>query len=166
MSIRRLLLLAVILAAVCAAGCGGGSGASGATTAPQTDGAYLAAQDLQRDLGNGFRTGLTRLAVMQQHGDDATDLGQPLTPGLLDHVRCSAADARPASSAPWAWDCTVSWQTAAGAPQRTRYSVRLQPGGCFSAGASPQRRNRYDPTIRAYSEDPLNAVVSSDPQCS
>jgi len=166
MPFRRFVLLGVILAAVCAAGCGGGSGSSEATTAPPTDGAYLSAQDLQRDLGNGFRAGLSRLAVMQQRGDDATDLGQPLTPGLLDHVRCGADGARPASPRPWTWNCMVSWQTAAGAPQRTRYSVRLTPGGCFSAGASPQRPSRYDPTIRAYSEDPLNAVVSSDPHCS
>jgi len=55
-----------------------------------------------------------------------------------------------------------------GGPGSSQVTTGPAPSGAYlsGAGASPQRRSRYDPTIRAYSEDPLNAVVSSEPQCS
>ena len=162
---RRLLILAAVPAALALlAGCEGGPSAPEADTAT-APGPRTSSADLQRAIGNGFREGLSRLAVMQQRGDDATDLGQPLTPGLLDRVRCSPGAGR-AAAGEERWRCDVRWQTVSGVAQWTRYEVRVLPGGCFGAGATPPRPSRYDPTIRAYSEDPLNALVSADPTCS
>ena len=155
---RLLAFLAVLASVAAAGGCGGGSASHAVSSTSSGVLADAPPVDLPRALGNGFRAGLARLAVMQQRGDDATDLGQPITPGLLDRVRCAPHGGT--------WRCDVRWQTAAGEGRLTRYDLLVQPDGCFSAGASPARPSRYDPTIRAYAEDPLNAIVSADPRCS
>jgi hypothetical protein len=59
----------------------------------------------------------------------------------------------------------VGWKTAAGRSRRTAYNVGLTPGGCFVAGAAPALPSRYDATIRSYTEDPLNALVSTRRGC-
>jgi hypothetical protein len=147
------------------AGCGGGGDASSSRSAPSGAAHFLSAAALQRALGNGFRVGLERVAVMSQTGDEAVDLGQDLPTGLLDRVRCAPAAPRPSGAAVWRWGCDVSWQTVDGRPRRTRYVVRERPNGCFSAGARPRYPDRYDPTIRTFSEDPLNAIVSARRGC-
>jgi hypothetical protein len=149
----------LLLAAPVLAGCGGGSPAApaNASTAHPTGG-YLAATDLERQLGSAFRHGLYRLAVMSQKSEDALDLGQPLPTGLLREVHCESAAPRPSGGAAWPWICDVRWKTVEGRAQRTRYSVRLTRGDCFAAGAAPRRQPRYDATIRTYGEDPLNAL--------
>jgi hypothetical protein len=96
---------------------------------------------------------------MSQKSEDAKDLGQRLPTGLLSNVRCIAAARRPAGGA-WPWACDVRWKSVEGRAERTRYTVRLTQGECFAAGAAPPRRPHYDSTIRTYSEDPLNALVS------
>lgn len=102
---------------------------------------------------------------MSQTGDEAVDLDQDLPTGLVDRVRCAPAAARPSGTAAWRWRCDVSWQTVEGRPRRTRYLVQQRADGCFSAGAQPRYPNRYDPTIRTFSEDPLNAIVSARRGC-
>jgi len=146
-------------------GCSGGGHAATTSSAPRPSGGYLAATDLERQLGNAFRHGLYRLAVMSQKTDDAMDLGQRLPTGLLNGVRCSSAGAPPAAGGAWQWSCDVRWKSVEGSVQRTRYDVRLSPGKCFAAGAAPRRRPHYDATIRTYSEDPLNALVSAVRGC-
>jgi hypothetical protein len=142
--------------------CGGGGHASpDRAAAPR----YLAGPDLERQLGNGFRAGLERLAAMSQPADDAADLGQPLPTGLLDRVTCGRLAARPAAPRPWLWRCTVRWETAGGRPRRTAYDVRLLPTGCFAAGARPPLPPRRDATIKSFSEHPLNAIVSVRKGC-
>ena len=126
---------------------------------------YLSSADLERDLGNGFRAGLDRLAVMDQPRDDASDLGQERPAGLLDRVTCEQAAARPAKAEPWSWRCTVRWQTAAGNAKATRYAVRLFPTRCFAAGATPALPPHRDPTIATYAEHPLNTVISVKKGC-
>jgi hypothetical protein len=116
-------------------------------------------------LGNGFRAGLDRLAVMSQPPDDASDLGQSLPTGLLDRVSCAAAAPRPAGRAPWPWRCTVRWETARGRARRTGYAVRVTAAGCYSAGADPALPPHRDPTIQTYSEHPLNTLVSVRAGC-
>jgi hypothetical protein len=146
-------------------GCGGAHrGAAAPTPAPRAAG-YLTASELQRDLGNGFRAGLDRLAVMDQPRDDASDLGQERPTGLLDRVTCEPAGAKPAKAQPWPWRCTVRWQTAAGRAKTTRYAVRLFPTRCFAAGASPALPPHRDPTIESYAEHPLNTVISVKKGC-
>ncbi len=126
---------------------------------------YLGAAELQRDLGNGFRAGLDRLAVLEQPRDDASDLGQERPTGLLDRVTCEQAGAKPVKAEPWPWRCTVRWQTAAGRARTTRYAVRLFPTRCFAAGADPALPPHRDPTIASYSEHPLNTVISVKKGC-
>jgi hypothetical protein len=156
---------ALLLAAPLLAGCGGGAHAgSTASSAPRPTGGYIAGADLERQLGNAFRQGLYRLAVMSQKSDDAMDLGQRLPTGLLREVRCTSAAARPSVGA-WAWSCDVRWKTVEGGAQRTRYAVRLTRGECFAAGAAPRRQPLYDATIRTYGEDPLNALGSPRRGC-
>jgi hypothetical protein len=128
-------------------------------------GGYLSAPDLERQLGNAFRKGLYRLAVMSQRSEDAKDLGQPLPTGLVDSVKCTANGSQPSGGRVWMWSCGVSWKSAEHHRERTRYTVRLSPGECFAAGATPERAKRYDSTIRTYSEDPLNALGSVRPGC-
>jgi hypothetical protein len=145
----------------CVSGCGGAGHASDAKgAAPRTTGGYLPASDLERQLGNAFRKGLYRLAVMSQRTEDAMDLGQRLPTGLLREVSCDSAGPRPGGGGPWAWTCKVSWRSVERRPQRTTYAVRLRPGQCFAAGATPHRGVRYDSTIRTYSADPLDALGS------
>jgi hypothetical protein len=111
-------------------------------------------------MGTAFRTGLYRLAVMSQHTEDAMDLGQRLPTGLVREVRCASTAARPGGDGVWTWACDVRWKNVEGHAQHTRYDVRLTRGDCFAAGAAPRRQPHYDSTIRTYSEDPLNALVS------
>jgi hypothetical protein len=146
------------------AGCGGGSHAATAS-APRPTGGYLAADDLERQLGNAFRHGLYRLAVMSQKSEDAMDLGQRLPTGLLSEVRCRSSAAQPSGGAAWPWSCDVRWKTVEGRAERTRYAVRLTRGECFAAGAAPRRQPRYEVTIRTYAEDPLNALVGGRRGC-
>jgi hypothetical protein len=163
--LQTLSVIALLLAAPALAGCGGGAHAVSAANAEQAHGAYLAGVDLERQLGNAFRQGLYRMAVMTQRSDEAKDLGQPLPTGLLDRVRCASSAPRPSGGGPWAWTCDVGWKTVKGKHQSTRYSVRLWRGECFAAGATPQRRPRYDATIRTYSEDPLNVLTGVRREC-
>jgi hypothetical protein len=123
-------------------------------------GGYLAATDLERQLGNAFRQGLYRLAVMSQKTEDAMDLGQRLPTGVVQTVHCASAAARPGAGGVWPWSCEVGWKSVEGRALRTRYDVRLTRDECFAAGAAPRRQPHYDATIRTYSEDPLNALVS------
>jgi hypothetical protein len=162
--LRRLALTALLLAVPCIAGCGG-QGHAVAKDPPRPAGGYLAGSDLERQLGNAFRKGLYRLAVMSQRSEDAMDLGQPLPTGLLRSVRCDSTTPRPSGDGAWTWGCMVSWRSVEGRGQRTRYAVLLQRGECFGAGATPHRAVRYDATIRTYSEDPLNALGSARPGC-
>ncbi len=156
-----------VLFALLAAGCGGGghrSAVAATASAPQGAG-YLTEGELRRDLGNGFRAGLDRLAVMDQPVDDATDLGQELPTGLLERVSCSQAGPKPAGAEPWPWSCTVKWTTAAGRARTTRYAVRLFATRCFAAGADPALPAHRDPTIGSFAEHPLNTVVSVKRGC-
>lgn len=162
--LRRLAAIALLLAAPVVSGCGGGDHASSEKLA-RPSGGYLGASDLERQLGNAFRKGLYRLAVMQQRSEDAMDLGQKLPTGLVDRVSCAPDAPRPGGGQAWAWHCSIRWQTFEHRLQQARYTVGLRPGECFTAGASPQRRPQYDATIRTYSEDPLNALVSVHRGC-
>jgi hypothetical protein len=162
--LHTLTLTALLLAAPVVTGCGGAHGASSDGTA-HPSGDYIAGADLERRLGNGFRDGLYRLSVMTQRSEDAKDLGQPLPTGLLDRVNCSSAAPRPQGGRVWSWSCAVRWRSVEGRSESTRYAVRLSPGECFSAGATPARPVRYDATIRTYSEDPLNALGSVRAGC-
>jgi hypothetical protein len=142
-------------------GCGGAGHASGSTTAaPPPSGGYLAAADLERQLGNAFRKGLYRLAVMSQKTEDAMDLGQRLPTGLLRAVSCDAQGPPPSGGGPWTWMCKISWRSVEGRSEHTTYAVKLRRGLCFAAGATPSRGARYDATIRTYSADPLDALGS------
>jgi hypothetical protein len=162
----RSLTATTILLAAAVAGCGGGDHvvAAAATTQHPT-GPYLVRADLERQLGNAFRQGLYRLSVMSQRSDEATDLGQSLPTGLLSHVTCDSTAPQPGGAKVWMWGCDVRWRTVEGHTQRTSYTVRLTPGRCFSAGATPPRKPHYDATIRTYSVDPLNALGSLTPGC-
>jgi hypothetical protein len=148
----------------CLAGCGGQRHAV-TQDAARPAGGYLAGADLERRLGNAFRKGLYRLAVMSQRTENAVDLGQPLPTGLLRSVRCDSTTPRPGAGGAWTWGCKVSWRSVEGRAQQTRYAVELQRGACYAAGATPKRAARYDSTIRTYSEDPLNAFASARHGC-
>jgi hypothetical protein len=161
---RTLAAIALLLAAPVIAGCGGEDHASSQTVA-RPKGGYIAAPELARQLGNAFRHGLYRLAVMSQRSDEAKDLGQPLPTGLVDGVSCASRAPKPGGRRVWMWSCSVRWKSVNGQRELTRYAVRLRPGECFAAGATPARANRYDATIRTYSEDPLNALGSVRPGC-
>jgi len=102
---------------------------------------------------------------MSQKTEDAMDLGQRLPTGLVREVRCASTAARPGGDGVWMWGCNVRWKSVEGQAQRTRYDVRLMKGECFAAGAAPRRQPHYDATIRTYSEDPLNALVSARRGC-
>jgi hypothetical protein len=147
----------VLAGALALSGCFGSADEQPAKETAHVSGPDLPARQLERELGNGFRRSLYRLAVMSQHSDDATDLGQDLPTGLLDRVRCGGTGSR--------WTCTVRWKTTGGRPRTTRYAVRQLGGGCFSAGAEPPLPERYDSTIRSYAENPLNVVVSTRRGC-
>ena len=162
---RRALALTLALALVPAAGCGGGGGPSAASSQaqPRTSGPFLTADELERQVAAGFRDGLYRLAVMTQQSDDAVDLGQDLPTGLVEQVSCQPAGAK--SAKVWPWRCEVRWRDVERRSQRTSYAVRLMPGGCFGAGATPRRPEVYDATIRTYGEDPLNGIVAVKSGC-
>ena len=162
--LRRLTAIALLLAAPVVSGCGGGDHASSEKLARPTGG-YLSAPDLERQLGNAFREGLYRLSVMTQRSEDAKDLGQPLPTGLVDRVSCVSGAPQPGSGRAWMWSCGVRWKSVEGHREQTKYTVRLSPGLCFAAGATPQREKRYDATIRTYSEDPLNVLGSVRAGC-
>jgi hypothetical protein len=162
--LRRLTAIAFLLAAPVVSGCGGEDHAS-SEKLTQPKGGYLAAPDLERQVGNAFRKGLYRLAVMSQRSDEAKDVGQPLPTGLVDRVSCASNAARPGGGRVWMWSCSVRWRSVGGRAEQTRYTVRLSPGECFAAGATPERHKRYDATIRTYSEDPLNVLGSVRPGC-
>ncbi|MDX6687172.1 MAG: hypothetical protein QOF86_3300 [Baekduia sp.] len=126
---------------------------------------YLDRHALALGLGNGFRAGLDRLAVLQQPPEGATDLGQDLPAGLLRDVRCAPAGPAPAAgstgtAAAWTWRCRVRWETVAGVPKTTSYAARSLPSGCFGAAASPRLRDVLDPTIKTYTQHPLDTIVS------
>jgi hypothetical protein len=162
--LRRLTAIALLLAAPVVSGCGGGDHASSEKLA-RPKGGYLGTSDLERQLGNAFRKGLYRLAVMQQRSEDAMDLGQKLPTGLVDRVGCASDAPRPGGGKAWVWSCSIRWRTVEHRDQQTRYTVRLSPGECFTAGASPPRKQQYDVTIRTYSEDPLNVLGSVRAGC-
>ena len=126
---------------------------------------YLDRHRLALALGNGVRTRLDQLAVMQQPPDGASDLGQQLPAGLLRDVLCAPAAARPSGDRPWAWRCRVRWETVAGSPKTTNYDVKSFSTGCFAAGAVPRLAPVKDPTIASFSEHPLNAVASTRKGC-
>jgi len=162
---RCAALAALALGLCLGAGCGGRSLATSAavsTTAAEASPAhFMDAADLRREVGNGVRQGLYRLAVMSQPPDDAADLGQDLPTGTVEAVRCGAAAARPHdAAAPWRWSCRIGWRSVRGAAQTTRYDVRLLPNGCFAAGAVPRYPNHRDASIASYGEHPLNALAS------
>jgi hypothetical protein len=177
---HRLLLTALAALALPAlAACGSASHAA-TTTAPAATPAaapvraaaprYLDRHALALQLGNGFRAALDRLAVMEQPPEGATDLGQALPAGLLRDVACGPAAARPdvparAAGRPWPWRCRVRWETLRGTTKSTTYAVRLLPTGCFAAGARPQLPPHIDPTIKTYSEHPLNTIASLGKGC-
>ncbi len=169
--LRCALLAALALGLSLGAGCGGGDDplSGGAETSAATATAparYLPAGDLRRELGNGVRAGLYRLAVMSQPPDDSADLGQRLPAGTVERVRCGAAGALPiAAGQPWRWACHVAWRTVEGATRTTSYDVRLLPNGCFAAGAVPRYPEHRDTTIASYSEHPLNAIASARRGC-
>jgi hypothetical protein len=142
------------LAVLALAACGGGTAARGPAQSAATPPA-IQAPELASQLGNGFRRGLYRLAVMSQPGDDATDLGQSLPTGTLRDVRC-----RPARSSTTRWSCVVRWETVEGHRSTTRYRIDADRRGCFYGTAQPQLPERYDATIATYSEHPLNTLQS------
>jgi hypothetical protein len=160
--VSRTWTVVLAAAALAAAGCGGGGAER--THTPPPPARYLPRGDLSVQLGNGFRAGLYRLAVMSQQEDDAPDLGQALATGVLETVRCHAGGPRPARG-DWQWSCGVRWRTVERHARRMRYAVTLTPRGCFSAIARPNLPSRYDATIHSYSEDPLNILESLKRGC-
>jgi hypothetical protein len=54
----------------------------------------------------------------------------------------------------------VRFETVDGRRDTTRYRVRQNARGCLFASASPALAQRYDATIRSYSEHPLNQLQS------
>jgi hypothetical protein len=167
---------ALALVALTGAGCGsaGRTTASLATStspvvaavaAAPTTASFLPADDVDRKIANGFRVALDRLGVMTQPPDQGVDVGQPVPTGQLRDVRCFATAARPRSAVPWRWGCRVRWAPLTGEVLTTRYAVRLQPGGCFTAGAQPARPQVRDSTAGTFSEDPLNTIVGVGKGC-
>jgi hypothetical protein len=149
----------VALASAVLAGCGGGGDAVPSGHVNAVAHGFLPAVELERELGDGFRKSLYRLAVMGQDEEEAVDLGQPLPTGRVEGVRCNAAGPKPAL-AHWRWRCMVRWETRSGASRRMGYSVHLIPGGCFTAAADSPLPPRHDSTIKTYSEDPRNVLGS------
>lgn len=147
-----------MLIAAALAGCAGASrDHAGAPVRPAARAGFLTGAALRTELGNRFRAGLYRLAVMSQPGDEGADLGQPLPSGSLRSTRCVAEGPRRARS--WPWSCRVVWQATSGARHVVAYRVTLRPGDCFFATARPALPQHYDSTIRSYAEHPLNQLV-------
>jgi hypothetical protein len=158
-------IVALAVLAVASAGCSGdeestADAARVAALAPPAPGRFLTRAELSKALGNLFHRRLYRLAVMTQPGDDASDLGQSLPTGTLRTASCEPAGDRPTGGGSWAWSCTVRWETVDGRRDTTAYRVRLTSRGCFFASASPPLEQRYDSTIRSYSEHPLDELQS------
>ena len=128
--------------------------------APRPSGGYLAAADLERQLGNAFRKGLYRLAVMSQRTEDAMDLGQRLPTGLLRDVSCDSAGPRPGGGGAVGVD--VQGLVAQRRGPRAAHDVRRAPAArsVLRGGRDAAPRRRYDSTIRTYSADPLDALGS------
>jgi hypothetical protein len=103
---------------------------------------------------------------MSQPGDDAADLGQSLQTGTLRDVACRPGGERPSGDESWGWSCTVRWETVDGRRDTTPYRVTMNSRGCFFASATPALSQRYDATIRSYSEHPLNRLQSLRRGCS
>jgi hypothetical protein len=162
---RTLILCALAATAATAAGCGAGdapgTGATAAQPAAAPAARYLDAKGLALALGNGVRTRLDQLAVMQQPPEGASDLGQDLPAGLLRDVRCTPGAAGRVRT----WSCRVRWETVAGAPETTNYAVRAFATGCFAAAATPRLPDVRDPTIASFSQHPLDAVASARKGC-
>ncbi|MCW3015554.1 MAG: hypothetical protein JWO02_2646 [Solirubrobacterales bacterium] len=163
----RATLLFLALAGAVAGGLGGcGSGASPANRTAVRPAAApagtLTRPVVSRELGNGFRVALGRLAIMDQQSDEASDLVADLPTGTLRDVHCVDV-ARPTRLEHWR--CSVAWRTASGTPLTLRYAVRAERGACYVAAARPARPTRYDPTIRSYAEDPLNVLASARRGC-
>lgn len=147
-------------------GCGGGGHPHKATSAIQPAGqGFLTTRELSRELGNGFRSRLYRLAVMSQQGDEAPDLGQPLPTGTLREIHCRRPKTATAGTAAQIWGCTADWETADGRRTSTGYRVRVDDHECFFATAKPALAPHYDATARTYSEHPLNTVTSLKRGC-
>jgi hypothetical protein len=143
-----------------------GDAAPPVEAAPPAPGRFLSPAELDTQLGNGFRQGLYRLAVMSQPGDDAADMGQQLPTGSVRAVSCDPAGPRPSgAAAKWKWSCGVRWATVDGAGKSTRYAVDMTTRGCFYAAATPHLPEHYDSTIRTYSEHPLNSLQSLRSGC-
>jgi hypothetical protein len=156
--IRR-YLPAFALVALLLAGCGDGGDSAGNSVKTQPVN-YLSggASDLERQLGNTFRKGLYRLAVMGQPTDDAADLGQQLPTGVLDGMSCATSMTKP-SGDPWKWSCTARWQTPEGRAEKTRYAAEVTGGGCIYAQSDPPLPQVNDVTIKAPAEHPLSSLV-------
>lgn len=147
------------------AGCGGGGDPSSAAAPPPAlpHTGYADRASLERQLGNGFRQGLYRLAVMSQPGEGAADLGQALPTGTLRGVACADP---PTGTGPAATvRCTARWRTVDDRPRATPYRVTVDDRGCFFATAAPPLDDVYDSTVRTYSVNPLAPVASSVPGC-
>lgn len=150
--------LAVVAACLAAlAGCGSTAPSAPApSTLVRGPAGYFTEGRLEQKLGNAFRSGLYRLAVMSQPGEGAIDLGQQLPTGKVAAVTCAPDAAAPARGRDWPWRCAVRWRTVAGRSRVTRYGVELTPRSCFSAEARPQYDAVLDATTGAPSEHPLN----------
>jgi hypothetical protein len=148
-----------VIAAAALGGCGrhgaGTQPVAAGDAAPPATGRFLSVAELDTQLGNGFRQGLYRLAVMSQPGDDASDLGQQLPTGTVRDVGC-----RRSGTGNRNWTCAVRWETVDGKRESTRYAVDMNAHGCFFASAQPKLPPHYDSTIRTYSEHPLNSLQS------
>jgi hypothetical protein len=153
------------VALLVATGCGGAHHRPPQGPAATPAAGYLAPAELRRDLGNSFRAGLDRLALMSQPVDEPSALTTDLPKGLLDRVSCAAGGPRPAGPQSWPWHCDVTWSTAGGRARTTRYTVQLLPSRCFAASADPALPPRHDVTIGSSSEHPLNALGSARRGC-
>ena len=162
-------LAVVVVAALLTvlAGCGGGAErpVKASLTPSGSARGFLDGHTLEVHLGNQFRDGLYRLAVMSQRGERAPDVGQQLPTGKLSQVRCAPSSARPAAGKPWPWRCFVRWRAVGGHRRETRYAVRLLPRACFDAAADPAYAPIFDATINADSEHPLNALGRAVGRC-
>lgn len=155
----------VVLAVLGLSACGGAASVrSPSSGAGGTGGGYPSGPDLQRILGNSFRVGLARLAVMSQPGDDAADLGQHLSTGLLAGTSCEPAGSANAAGKRTA-RCVVRWKTVDGASEKTAYAVQLTDHGCVYASAKPRLREVFDATTHAPSEHPLSFLVRARKGC-
>jgi hypothetical protein len=137
------------------AGCGGGETVQAPQHSIPADPGSVGRAEIQRQVGNAFDQGLSRLAVMEQPREEAADLGQDLPTGTLTRISCSVPTV-----------CTVQWRTVKGDPRRVGYRVRAFRGGCVTASAQPALPPQWDASIQTTSENPLNTLVGSGEGCS